>query len=223
MNNKIKALYQYLQTKNKNITVSEYDENTFILNERQELQGTSPAEYEKQIAEFKKIIDPVSPHFRRGGAKSINEFLKLSTQKQEAQKDRFYKIIEQTIPKEPVIKGAFYNTNILYHLLNGHKQYIEAWKTGKVSEYRELHTVDDGEYMVLTDEEADDKLEEYLDNYLENCIYPELSGTARAYFNDEAWREDARMDGRGNSLASYDGAENNEEVDGTTYYIYRTN
>jgi hypothetical protein len=30
-------------------------------------------------------------------------------------------------------------------------------------------------------------------------------------------------DGRGHNLAGYDGVENEEEYDGETYYIYRTN
>lgn len=75
------------------------------------------------------------------------------------------------------------------------------------------------EYLVCTDEEADDLWEESLDNYLEECIYPELSGNLSNYFDEESWKRDARYDGRGHSLSSYDG--NEEEVDG--FYIYRIN
>jgi hypothetical protein len=76
---------------------------------------------------------------------------------------------------------------------------------------------------VLDDSEADDRWEESLDNYLQECIYPELTGNLQNYFDDEKWKRDARYDGRGHSLSSYDGCENEEEVNGTTYYIYRTN
>jgi hypothetical protein len=79
------------------------------------------------------------------------------------------------------------------------------------------------EYMVLTDDEANDKWEEALDGYLEECVYPELSDPLKNYFDDEAWKRDARMDGRGHSLSSYDGHEHEEKVGEVTYYIYQTN
>jgi|SRR6476620_1920730 len=79
------------------------------------------------------------------------------------------------------------------------------------------------EYLVCTDDEADDKWEEDLDNYLEECIYPELEGNLKYYFDDEKWKGDAKRDGRGHSLNRYDGDEDSEQVDGETYYIYRQN
>jgi hypothetical protein len=79
------------------------------------------------------------------------------------------------------------------------------------------------DYLVLTDSEADDKWEESLNNYLEECIYPELIGNLSNYFDDEKWKKDARYDGRGHSLATYDGNEYEESVNGTTYYIFRIN
>lgn len=79
------------------------------------------------------------------------------------------------------------------------------------------------EYEVLTDDEADERWEEELDSYLEECIYPELPENMRFYFDDEKWKRDARFDGRGHSIARYDGYENEETVDGETFYIYRQN
>jgi len=66
---------------------------------------------------------------------------------------------------------------------------------------------DSGEYAIGTDEEADDAWEESLDNYLDEVIYPELPESMVNYFDDESWRRDARFDGRGHSLSSYDGNE----------------
>jgi hypothetical protein len=43
------------------------------------------------------------------------------------------------------------------------------------------------------------------------------------YFDDEAWKRDARHDGRGHSLSSYDSAENEEQFNGKWFYIYRLN
>lgn len=87
--------------------------------------------------------------------------------------------------------------------------------------YGEVYSYGNGEYLVLTDEEADEKEDEQLDNYLEECIYPELPENLRYYFDDEAWKRDARMDGRGHMISTYDGAEYEEKVNNTWYYIYR--
>ena len=45
----------------------------------------------------------------------------------------------------------------------------------------------------------------------------------RNYFDEEAWKSDARMDGRGHIISRYDGCENEEKVNGTWYYIFRQN
>ena len=92
-----------------------------------------------------------------------------------------------------------------------------------VNEYDNTYSYGREEYIVATDEEADEIEDEYLDNYLEECIYPELPENLRFYFDDEAWKRDARMDGRGHCISTYDGCEYEEKVNGTWYYIYRTN
>lgn len=118
---------------------------------------------------------------------------------------------------------------------------FEDFLDGECEEVEELeeddYTID---YMVLTDSEADEKWDESLDNYIEECITPEIdklsegAGNLSYYitFDEERWKRDARMDGRGHSLSSYDGDENVETVnapcedtceDSTTFYIYRTN
>jgi len=80
------------------------------------------------------------------------------------------------------------------------------------------------EYLVVTDDEADDLWEQDLDSYLEDCIYPELTGNLKNYFDDEAWKSDARLDGRGHSLNRYDGSEYEIDLEGEeTLYIYRVN
>jgi hypothetical protein len=76
------------------------------------------------------------------------------------------------------------------------------------------------EYMVLTDDEANDRWEESLDSYIEECIIPELPEHLKYYFDDEAWKRDARYDGRGHCLSSYDGCEH-DGINGL--FIYRTN
>lgn len=107
---------------------------------------------------------------------------------------------------------------------------FSEWCANNLSEVAEYDTDDyNNDYLVLTDEEADEKWEESLDNYIEECIQPEIDkidvGNLSYYikFDEELWKRDARMDGRGHSLSIYDGNENEETVNGVTYYIYRQN
>jgi len=94
----------------------------------------------------------------------------------------------------------------------------------EVSSYNEQELqAEGGDFLVVTDVEADELWEASLESYLEECIYPELPETTKNYFDDEAWKRDARFDGRGHSLSSYDGHEEYEDIDGQTFYIYRTN
>ena len=79
------------------------------------------------------------------------------------------------------------------------------------------------DYKVLTDSEADALWDDYLESYIDDIILPEMPETFRYYFDNDAWKRDARMDGRGHSLNPYDGSEEYEEVNGEDYYIYRTN
>lgn len=79
------------------------------------------------------------------------------------------------------------------------------------------------EYLVVTDEEADELWEEDLDNYIDECILSELPEQYKCYFDEEKWKDDARLDGRAHSLSRYDESEYEEEVNNTTYYIYRQN
>lgn len=92
-----------------------------------------------------------------------------------------------------------------------------------VNDYDTTYSYYNQEYDVMTDEEADDAWEEELDNYIDEIIMPELPDTYQNYFDEEAWKRDARYDGRGHSISRYDGEEYEEEVNGTTYYIYRQN
>lgn len=81
-----------------------------------------------------------------------------------------------------------------------------------------------GEYMVLTDAEADERWDEYLENYIDECILPQiLPEDLRSYFDHEAWKRDAKFDGRGHCLSSYDGNEHEVKIDDEWFYIYRTN
>ena len=78
-------------------------------------------------------------------------------------------------------------------------------------------------YAVLTDCDADAACDEAIENCINERALKELPEAYRPYFDCEHFKRDALMDSRGCWLAHYDGIENEEQVDGTWFYIYRTN
>jgi hypothetical protein len=84
-------------------------------------------------------------------------------------------------------------------------------------EYDKTIKVAGMEFLVLTDDEADEALDDYLEQLLddEGCV----PGGNGPYFNREAWKRDAAIDGRGHSLSGYDG----DEHECGNYFLYRTN
>lgn len=77
------------------------------------------------------------------------------------------------------------------------------------------------DYLVCTDDEADQEQDEEFENYLDECILPDLPANLRNYFDSEAWKQDAKKDGRGHSLGRYDGNECEQKINGTMYFLYR--
>lgn len=97
----------------------------------------------------------------------------------------------------------------------------DEWQVSEAQYTDNAFEVSDETYLVLTDGEADVAWEQELGRYIDECILPEMPEHLRPYFNEDAWKHDARGDGRAHSLATYDGDENEAEIDGEVYYIYR--
>ena len=76
------------------------------------------------------------------------------------------------------------------------------------------------EYRVLTNDEAQDAWDELIESYIDECVLHELPEQYRNYFDNDAFKRDCSFDGRGDTLASYDGAEIELEND---FYAYRVN
>ena len=84
------------------------------------------------------------------------------------------------------------------------------------------------DYLILTETEMEAQWNEALENYIEEYIIPEIErlegpqgdGWISNYFDSEKWKREARMDGCGQFLATYDGHE--LELD-DNLYAYRTN
>lgn len=82
-----------------------------------------------------------------------------------------------------------------------------------------------GEWRVLTEREREKAADEALESYIDECIMPAVENEAlKQYFDRAAWKRDALIsDGYGHTLSPYDGAEEEEKIDGVWYFIYRVN
>lgn len=106
----------------------------------------------------------------------------------------------------------------------------------------------DDDYLVLTDEEADELAKEMIldsvwafkPNFLSSFtgidedVFIAIQNNGKCESNNNAilsmiddedgfCREAIQWDGRGHFMSPYDGSENEEDVNGITYYIYRQN
>jgi len=91
-------------------------------------------------------------------------------------------------------------------------------------ETSQTHDIPGQEVRILNEAEREEAIEETLDNYLDECILPELPESMRGYFDAEKWKRDARMEGAGHLLNSYDGTEHeHQDTNGVWWFLYRTN
>ena len=88
--------------------------------------------------------------------------------------------------------------------------------------YKESESlIDDGNYLVLTDSEADEEAKESAEYYFEEVVLPEIPEYYQRYMDENAFISDYLANDRGEIIAYYDNIEHEETVNDTTYYIYR--
>ena len=103
---------------------------------------------------------------------------------------------------------------------------MEANEDIQQSNYNDcLYSYSGIEYLVCTDDEADELEREYLENMIDECYLYSLKNEnknhpALDYIDIERWINDWSGN-RGENLGRYDGKENEEDVSGLTYYIYK--
>lgn len=204
----------------------------FEVNPHTHLIGTSPNEAKRLVKQLFTALDLVRIHVVFDVAPSVGPWT-LSTVRRIGYSALYREL--QTHAPEMLKLGIQEVSNTLYFLCSeadGYESAAEHRETLReaaaglpIQDRRCSQPINDGEYLVLTDEEADDAWDEALDSYLDDCVLPGLPEHARHYFDRPAWKRDARFDGRGHSLALYDGEEHAvyDEEDDTTCYIYRMN
>lgn len=101
------------------------------------------------------------------------------------------------------------------------KEYVAS---GKIEVDSDTFTICGREYLVLTDSEADERADSYYRDSIQEFLGlgNDEWGRVSKYFDEDAFVNDCMLDGRGNTLSCYDGCEEEVDVLGTTYYIYRT-
>lgn len=83
--------------------------------------------------------------------------------------------------------------------------------------------IDSEDYWVLTDEEADEKAEQYAYLYAEEA-QQEIPYHLQGYFDMDLFINDYISDGRGKLLNLYNGSEDSITLDNdSVFYIYRRN
>ncbi len=225
---KAKAIIKYLKLNGEVDTIKE-NESYYIINERKIKYGTSPETYKKQIEIFKTLLTKTD-------IKIITSIIELGDFCSEKTRNNVYDTISKKIEKKAkkrknetdiiwLEKEVTFSVNILYNLLDKEdKDYVlcyrEAWFNKKIID-RRCDLLEYEEYLVLTDDEADERAREYLED-------GELWRMAITNNNEirglDEWIEDVlNIDGRASELNHYDGTEEYEEINGTDYYIYRQN
>ncbi len=64
-----------------------------------------------------------------------------------------------------------------------------------------------GLFAIGSDEEADDAWVRGMESYFDECVLPEVPDHLQSYIDEDKWMDDAKMDGRGHVLSTYDGTE----------------
>jgi len=217
------------------------NDDYYTINPRMVLEGEPPEHYKKTIENLKRILTEQE-------IKAISQLIAMrETKSYDKKRDKVYYAITKRIDKfyfrgnikksisqevKEVLEFFKNNNhpginNTIYHLLSKDKQdyitcYKCAWKNKPIPNIQKWNERTDGEYRVLTDSEADREARNYLEDDEYMWIEAVKSKNTTSSFND--WVDEViNMDGRASLLSGYDGSENSEDINGTTYYIYRTN
>ncbi len=221
------------------------DGENFIVNPKMVLRGDSPERYNKVIEKVKIILT-------KSEINDLNSYIKLKKENEKIREKIYNRIDKRVMkfykwdnekksssvvgnPKEEIKEALQWLldnethgfSNTIYHLLSKEdKDYIYcykcAWSEKPIPNIQEWTEENEGEYLVLTEVEADYRARESLedDDYSWKCAVE--SGNTTEGFSD--WVDSVlNIDGRGSILNHYDGGEEQEKIEGVWYCIYRTN
>ena len=231
------------------IEESTYDDNIFEVNPRMTRYGSSPTEVIENANRVRYVLDLVLGHVMDTSEiksydvteklyKTVDHALKVLLWPKDGAPDDLYPILYKKLTGKddpPVVPEGKHDNdrakvyqdivNFLYHVYcDGRYSEVcaQAFDGEEVDEYREAVPTCDGEYMVLTEDEADALFEESIENYIDEFIdsNDSIPDTFKFYFDREAFKRDTEINSdRGTELGRYDGIEHYYD----DYLIYRTN
>ena len=186
--------------------------NYYSVNERVVKRGKSPEQIKETAEDFRTILDT-------GMQGLISATIQSDRTKEQV--DEVYAEVKKSL--EPL--ADMYVENVLYHLLKSDSDYAtqlqKAWIGAPVDDIREDTTISDGEYLVMTDSEADQWEQDSLENLFEEQTY-EVPEHLKRFMDVDRFVQECSGN-RGENISDYDGQEYEQEFEGETYYIYRTN
>ncbi len=147
---------------------------------------------------------------------------------------------------EPIVNQSNDQEDFRVVALSKHLELTEEEKKEIHYESNDTYCFGNEEYMILTDDEADEKVAEYIketvwafnpsflschsgiDEDVFKLLQEKCESSNEAILKlikdfDHFVEDAVSSDGRGHFLSSYDGEENEQEHNNETYYIYRTN
>ncbi len=223
----------------------------FTVNGRTIKEGKTPEQYKQLADDFRALLSTemqevitdaiVNPH----PPEKLDEVYTTVEQYLEPMQEKAKKRIETLErmafkPAKETVEDIYiklqkdnlYVVNVLYYLVkangsdhnNDHMVSLRrGWLGQPISDTRKDREIDDGEYLVLTDSEADDWEEEGLRSLFDDMVPREVRDSFIGnYLDVEKFVED-NSGNRGENINGYDGSEEEVEFEGTTYYIYRNN
>lgn len=211
-------------------TIGKCHGNTFEVDRRTEYRGTGPEEAKSRVFALREALNKVemlgSPPVRPETSVGNWDVVQLAGAGYYTLKHALQIYAARDIEAGPDILNTLYFLLTPNYNLVIHETVREAWAGVEIKDRRQPFYTNSGEYLVLTDEEADQAWDDELERYIDDCL--DIPDNVKPYFDREKWKSDARGDGRGHALSGYDGCENRVVfgygLDGKTeFYIYRTN
>ena len=164
--------------------------NNFEVNPHTRLVGTSPAKAEQLV---KQLFNALDLTMTRGAFIRLEDRWTYPKVRDAGYKDLEARLRADERAAETLKVGLHEVLNTLYflcpesddekHAVDHRDTLREAADGLPIQDRRKSQDADDGEYLVLTDDEADEMWDEQLDSYLDECVLPELPEMARNYFD----------------------------------------
>jgi len=117
--------------------------------------------------------------------------------------------------------NQFYENQLLpHHIIFEDDEKVLALMEHTGDNWDDCESEIDTKYNVYTDSEADESVDNRLEEYLDDNLLYDMDSAIAQYFDRDSWKSDNAND-RGFWLSISDSEEYEEIINKTTYYIYK--